>query len=74
LIRDLRLQNAAELLNFYNKSVSEAAMLSGFFDAAHLSRYFKPTFGCSPGEYRNITPFFKCIEILLSSEMNQIDN
>lgn len=71
LIKSIRLQNAAELLNIYNKSVSEAAMLSGFYDTAHLSHYFKPVFGYSPNDYRGITPFYTCIDIL---NMNKTDN
>ncbi|WBX77724.1 AraC family transcriptional regulator [Tenacibaculum ovolyticum] len=69
LVRNLRLQYAAELLNTQNKSVTEAASSAGFFDAAHLSRYFKEAFDCSPGEYRNIVPFFICIEKLKKEEI-----
>lgn len=64
LVRDLRLQHAAELLSTEKKSVTEAASLAGFFDAAHLSRYFKQNFGCSPGAYRNTTLHFPCIGLL----------
>jgi transcriptional regulator GlxA family with amidase domain len=64
LVRDLRLQHAAELLSTQNKSVTEAASLAGFFDVAHLSRYFKQNFGCSPGEYRNVNVFFSCLDKL----------
>lgn len=64
LVRDLRLQYAAELLSKENKSVTEAASLAGFFDAAHLSRYFKQNFGCSPAAYRNTTLHFPCIDLL----------
>ena len=71
LIRDLRLQHAAELLNTQNISVTEVTYLTGFYDAAHLSRYFKTVFGCSPGEYRNIYPFFKCLESLKDIEISK---
>ncbi len=64
LVRDIRLQHAAELLTVQKKTVNEAAMLAGFFDAAHLSRYFKQAFGCPPGNYRNIINFFSCINKL----------
>lgn len=64
LVRDLRLQYAAELLALENKSVTEVASLSGFFDAAHLSRYFKRNFGCPPGEFKNKSLFFFSIEKL----------
>jgi len=64
LVRDLRLQYAAQLLSTENKSVTEAASLAGFFDAAHLSRYFKQNFGCSPGEYRDVNIFSPDIDKL----------
>jgi AraC-like DNA-binding protein len=64
LVRDIRLQHVAELLTVQKKTVNEAAMLAGFFDAAHLSRYFKQAFGCSPGDYRNVNEFFPCIDKL----------
>ncbi|TRX35520.1 helix-turn-helix domain-containing protein [Flavobacterium sp. ZT3R18] len=72
LVRDLRLQHAAELLSTQNKSVTEAASLAGFFDVAHLSRYFKQNFGCSPGEYRNVSVFFSCIDKLKEEVISQI--
>jgi transcriptional regulator GlxA family with amidase domain len=62
LVRDLRLQHAAELLSTQNISVTEAASLAGFFDVAHLSRYFKQTFDSSPNEYRNTNRCFPCID------------
>lgn len=65
LVRDLRLQYAAELLSLQNVSVTEVASLVGFFDTAHLSRYFKQTFGCTPGEYRNVNTCFPYIDKLL---------
>jgi AraC-like DNA-binding protein len=74
LVRDLRLQHAAELLSIQNKSVTEAASLAGFFDVAHLSRYFKQNFGCSPGEYRNVNVIFSCIEKLKEESMRLIAN
>jgi AraC-like DNA-binding protein len=73
LVRDLRLQHAAELLSTQNKSVTEAASLAGFFDAAHLSRYFKQTFGCPASDYRNINVCFSCIDKLKEESMSQID-
>nr|WP_299161944.1 helix-turn-helix transcriptional regulator [uncultured Tenacibaculum sp.] len=74
LIRDLRLQYAAELLNIHNMSVTEVSYSTGFYDAAHLSRYFKKTFGCSPGEYKNITPIYSYIKKLKETKINQILN
>lgn len=64
LVRDLRLQHASELLNIKDKSVNEAAEGAGFYDAAHLSRYFKETFGCSPNDYRDINLTFSVIDKL----------
>ncbi|TCI92595.1 helix-turn-helix transcriptional regulator [Tenacibaculum sp. M341] len=68
LVRNLRLQHAAELLNFYNLSVTETTILTGFFDPAHLSRHFKSTFGYSPNLYRGITPFFLFIKKIKHNE------
>lgn len=53
LVRNLRLQHAIELIVIQNKSVTEAASLSGFFDASHLSHYFKKYLGCSSGVLKN---------------------
>lgn len=71
IVRDLRLQYAAELLSIHNKSVTEAASLAGFFDAAHLSRYFKQTFGYLPSEYRNIEQIFSCIDKLKEESISK---
>lgn len=73
LLRDLRLQYAAELLTMAHTSVTETAMLAGFFDAAHLSRYFKKTFGCAPGEYKQVTLSVSFINKLKESLAIQID-
>lgn len=70
LVRDLRLQYAAELLSIKKKSVTEAACLAGFFDASHLSRYFTKNFGCTPNEYRNKEQCFPCINGLKTNESN----
>lgn len=64
LIKKIRLQKAAELLNVYNFSVADTCYATGFYDVSHLSRSFKPIFNCSPGDYRNISPFYECVEPL----------
>lgn len=64
LLRDIRLQYAAELIILQNKSVTEAASLAGFFDIAHFSRYFKQTLGCSPSMYRVGIFFFPFVDLL----------
>ena len=64
LVLDLRLQYAAEILAGQNKTVTETAFLAGFFDSAHLTRYFKQAFGCSPGEYKGMNMSFLLIEKL----------
>ncbi|WP_262506990.1 helix-turn-helix transcriptional regulator [Saccharicrinis aurantiacus] len=53
LVRNLRLQYAAELIAIQNKSISDAAFLSGFFDASHLSRHFTKAFDCTAGEFND---------------------
>lgn len=52
LIRSLRLQRAADLLKQNAGNISEVAYQVGFYDHAHLARYFKKQFGCSPSQYR----------------------
>jgi AraC-like DNA-binding protein len=64
LVLDLKLQYAIEMLVGQNKTVSETAFLSGFFDAAHLNRYFKQAFGCSPRAYKAISRPFLLIDRL----------
>lgn len=64
LILDLKLQYAAEILAGQNKTVTETAFLTGFFDAAHLTRYFKEAFGCSPGAYKTNAIVFLLIDKL----------
>lgn len=64
LVLDLRLQYAAEILAEEQKTVTETAFLAGFCDAAHLTRYFKQVFGCSPGSYKSINILFNLIDKL----------
>lgn len=53
LMRSLRLQRAADLLQQNSASVSEICFNLGFNDHAYFSRAFKKQFGCSPSEYKN---------------------
>jgi len=64
LLRDIRLQYAAELVTSQRKSITEAASLAGFFDIAHFSRVFKQNFGCSPSKYKDDTNFFPFVDLL----------
>ena len=49
---NLRLMNAASLLENTAMSVGEVAARCGFCDAAYFSGYFKRHFGVAPSEYR----------------------
>lgn len=51
-INEIRLQNAARLLESSPVQIKEAAFSSGFDDVAYFSRLFKKSFGLSPSEYR----------------------
>jgi AraC-like DNA-binding protein len=73
LVRDIRLQYAAELIILQNKSVTEAASLAGFFDIAHFSSYFKQTLGYSPSKYKASIFFFPFVDLLRKRTMSQID-
>ncbi|MBF4492999.1 helix-turn-helix domain-containing protein [Flavobacterium sp. MR2016-29] len=64
LLRDIRLQYAAELLMLEKKSITEAASLAGFFDISHLSRVFKQNFNCSPSKYKDYNNVFPFVDLL----------
>lgn len=51
LMRSLRLQRAADLLEKKAGTISEICYKLGFSDQAYFSRAFKKRFGCSPSEY-----------------------
>ena len=53
-INELKMQYAKELLATGEYSVGEAALLSGFEDAAYLSREFHRVFGVTPAKYKEI--------------------
>lgn len=46
-----RLRRAGEYLK-QGKSLTDAALLSGYFDVPHFSKSFKKQFGIAPGRYR----------------------
>jgi len=52
LIRSMRLQRAAQLLEQKAGSIAEICYQMGFNDQAYFSRAFKKQFGCSPSEYK----------------------
>ncbi len=54
LIRSLRLQRAADLLEKNAGSVSEICYKVGFSDKAYFSRAFKKQFGFSPSQYHKM--------------------
>lgn len=51
-IRRLRLERARVLLREGNLSVTQAALESGFGDAAHFSRAFRAAYGVAPSRYK----------------------
>jgi len=52
LIRDLRLQRAARLLNDPDRSIKSIALLSGFQDPDYFTRLFTHAHGRPPSAYR----------------------
>lgn len=52
LIRNYRLQKAAEMLKANTATISEISFQSGFNDQAYFSRAFKKAYGVSPSVYR----------------------
>jgi AraC-like DNA-binding protein len=51
LLRELRLESAAQLLENRTGTVSEVAFAVGFKSPAHFSRAFKEHFGVAPSRY-----------------------
>lgn len=54
-LRDIRLENACELLDTSEYPVSEVASLCGFDDPLYFSRVFADKYGISPSGYRKRT-------------------
>jgi AraC-like DNA-binding protein len=52
LMRSMRLQRAADLLQQNAGTVAEIAYQVGFGSQAHFTTMFQKQFGCTPGEYR----------------------
>ena len=50
MIKEIRLQNAHELLLTKNYNISEVAYRTGFNTVAYFSKTYKEKFGCSPSE------------------------
>lgn len=51
LLREYRLQRAAEFLQQEDANVNEACMMTGFKNRSHFSKVFKDRFGMSPSLY-----------------------
>lgn len=51
LIRDIRLNYAAELISERHLSISEIAYKVGYKDLSHFSQTFKRAHGCKPSDY-----------------------
>ena len=52
LIRNMRLQKAAELIRQNTGNLAEICFQTGFNDQTYFSRAFKNQFGCSPTSYK----------------------
>lgn len=51
-IRDVRLGNAARLIEKGELSITEISEISGFSSTSYMSKCFKERFGCKPSEYK----------------------
>ncbi len=52
LIRNIRLQRAADLIKKNAGTLTDICFQTGFNDQAYFSRAFKNQFGCSPSAYK----------------------
>jgi AraC-like DNA-binding protein len=52
LVRSIRLQRAADLLQHGSWNISQIAVQVGFRDSSHFARSFKKQFGRSPTDYK----------------------
>ena len=52
LIRNIRLQRAAELIKQNVGNLAEICFQTGFNDQTYFSKAFKNQFGCSPSSYK----------------------
>ena len=51
IIRNVRLNKAAELLWEKHHTVAEVSDMTGFSDVKYFRKLFKKRFGCTPSEY-----------------------
>ena len=52
LLKNYRLQRAAELLVKEEYNVNEVCMMTGFKSRTHFSRLFKEKYGVAPSKYK----------------------
>ena len=52
VFRNIRLASSHWLILNTNRTITQIAHESGFFDAAHFNRWFKNRYGAPPGEFR----------------------
>ena len=58
-IRHLKMEKACQLLNDRNKTISEVALMLGYYDRKYFTICFKEEFGITPSEYRNMSAIDK---------------
>ena len=53
ILKEERMQMAAELLTKTSRSVKEIAFVCGYQESAYFMKVFKKNFGCTPSDYRS---------------------
>ena len=68
IFRNIRLESSHWLILNTNRTITQIAHESGFFDVAHFNRWFKNRYGAPPGEFRR-----RRLRLALDSQAENVD-